>query len=459
MSAIPAAASYPLEREADVVLRDGATVHVRPVRAEDGPAMRVFFESVSPDSIWFRFFGAPNLDWATSWSVNVDYADRFGLVVESGNPRAIIAHAVYVRIDHERAEVAFLVADAWQARGISTILLAHLAEVAEQHGISTLFAQVLPHNYRMIQVFRESGFPVKLRSAPETLEIELPTSLSAAAVERFEERERIGAVAAVRSFLEPSSVAVIGASRRRGTIGGEILHNLLAAGFSGAVYAVNNKADVVQSLPAYRSVGDIPGGVELAVVAVPSEQVVGAARECAEAGVRSLLVISSGFAETGAEGAGRQHELLEVCRDAGIRVVGPNCLGVLNTSPRVRLNATFAPAGRRAGRGWVHVPERGPRDRDHRGGRVASGSDCRRSSRSETSPICPATTFSSTGSRTPTPSWRCSTSSHSATPGSSRASPAGCRPPSRSWRSRADGPPRAPARPRRIPARCCRPRT
>jgi acetate---CoA ligase (ADP-forming) len=343
MSATAAAARYPLEREADVVLRDGATVHVRPVRADDGPAMRAFFESVSPDSIWFRFFGTVNLDWATSWSVNVDYADRFGLVVESGNPRAIIAHAAYVRLDHERAEVAFLVADAWQARGISTILLAHLAEAAEQHGISTLFAQVLPHNYRMIDVFRESGFPVELRSAPDALEVELPTSLSTAAVERFEERERIGAVAAVRSFLEPSSVALIGASRRRGTIGGEILHNLLAAEFSGAVYAVNDKADVVQSLPAYRSVGDIPGEVELAIVAVPSEQVVQAARECAAAGVRSLLVISSGFAETGAEGAGRQHELLEVCRDAGIRIVGPNCLGVLNTSPRVRLNATFAP--------------------------------------------------------------------------------------------------------------------
>ena len=117
MSAIAAAARYPLEREADVVLRDGATVHVRPVRADDGPAMRAFFESVSPDSIWFRFFGTVNLDWATSWSVNVDYADRFGLVVESGNPRAIIAHAAYVRIDHERAEVAFLVADAWQGAG------------------------------------------------------------------------------------------------------------------------------------------------------------------------------------------------------------------------------------------------------------------------------------------------------------------------------------------------------
>ena len=134
MSAIPATARYPSERQADVVLRDGATVHVRPVRADDGPAMRAFLESISPDSIWFRFFGTPSLDWATTWAVNVDYADRFGLVVESGNPRAIIAHAAYVRIDDGRAEVAFLVADAWQGRGISTILLAHLAEVAEQHG-------------------------------------------------------------------------------------------------------------------------------------------------------------------------------------------------------------------------------------------------------------------------------------------------------------------------------------
>src|SRR5271165_196908 len=184
MTATPAAARYPFERQADVVLRDGATVHVRPVRADDGPAIPSFLESVSPDSIWFRFFGAANLDWATSWSVNVDYTDRFGLVVESGNPRAIIAHAAYVRIDHGRAEVAFLVADAWQGRGISTILLAHLAEVAEQNGFSTFFAQVLPQNHRMIDVFRESGFPVNLRSAPDAVEVELPTSLSAAAIER-----------------------------------------------------------------------------------------------------------------------------------------------------------------------------------------------------------------------------------------------------------------------------------
>jgi acetyl coenzyme A synthetase (ADP forming)-like protein len=334
--------AYPWEREADVTLRNGATMHVRPVRAEDGPAIHEFLEGLSIHSIGYRFFGAVDLDWATAWSVDVDYSDRFALVAEGGTPYGIVAHAAYVRIDATRAEVAFLVADAWQGRGISTILLAHLAEVAEHHGISTFVAEVLPQNHRMIDVFRQSGFPVELHSSPDALEIELPTSLSPAAIERFEERERIGAVAAVRSFLEPSSVVVIGASRHRGTIGGEILHNLLAAQFNGPVYAVNDKADVVQSLPAHPSMREIPDPVELAVIAVPAEHVVAAARDCAAAGVRALLVISSGFAEIGADGARRQRELVEVCRRAGMRIVGPNCLGALNTSPEVRLNATFA---------------------------------------------------------------------------------------------------------------------
>ena len=181
MSAILATARYPVERETDVVLHDGAALHLRPVRAEDGEAMRASLDSVSPDSISLRFFGTPDLNWATEWSVKVDYSDRFGLVVETGDPVAIVAHAAYTRIDCERAEVAFLVADGWQGRGISTILLAQLAEVAEQHGFSTLFAQMLPHNHRMINVFRERGLPVKLRSTPDAVEVELPAWLSVSA--------------------------------------------------------------------------------------------------------------------------------------------------------------------------------------------------------------------------------------------------------------------------------------
>jgi acetyl coenzyme A synthetase (ADP forming)-like protein len=342
-TAIASSFGYPGEREADIVLRDGSTLRVRPVRAADEDAIRTFLKGLSQESIGFRFFGAANLEWATRWSVDVDYADRFALIAETGAPLRVIAHAAYVRIDAERAEVAFLVDDHWQGRGISTILLAHLAGIAEQHGISTFRAEVMPANHRMIEVFRESGFPVDLRSTRDSIEIELPTSLSPHALARFQERERTAAVAAVEAFLSPHSVAVIGASRRRETIGGAVLHNLIAGEFNGPVYAVNDSAEVVQSLPAYRSVTEIPGPVDLGVVVLPAEHVVSAARECASIGVRALLVISAGFGEIGAEGEERQRELVEVCRDAGIRLVGPNCLGVLNTAADVRLNATFAP--------------------------------------------------------------------------------------------------------------------
>jgi acetyl coenzyme A synthetase (ADP forming)-like protein len=344
------AAPYPREHETDVMIRDGSTVHVRPIRVDDGPAIREFLEAISADSIAFRFFGTPNLDWAVSWSLDVDYADRFALIAESGTPAQIVAHAAYIRIDNERAEVAFLVANAWQGRGISTIMLAHLAEIAARRGIATFTAQVLPVNHRMIEVFRQSGFPIETRSTRDAIEVELPTSISSDAIARFEERERTAAVAAVRSFLAPKSVAVVGASRRRGTIGGEILANLAAGGFTGPIYPVNDRADVVQSLAAYRTLGDIPGAVELAVVVVPAEHVVGVARECAAIGVRALLVISAGFAETGGDGQHRQQELLAVCRSAGMRLIGPNCLGVLNTAREVGLNATFAPRQAPAGR-------------------------------------------------------------------------------------------------------------
>ena len=339
----PAAPSYPVNREAEIALRDGSTVHVRPVREGDRPAIRSFLEALSPRSIGFRFFGRPNLDWATDWSLDVDYADRFALIVESGMPRRIIAHAAYIRESAERAEVAFMVADDWQGKGISTVLLAQLAEVAEAHGISTFTAEVLPHNHKMIEVFRQSGFPVEMHSEPDAIAIELPTSLSLDARARFDERESTAAVAAVRNFLEPASVAVIGASRRRGTVGGEVLHNLLASQFAGPVYAVNPHADVVQSLPAYHSVTEVPGRIGLGVVVVPAVDVVDVARECATVGVPALLVISSGFGEAGEKGARRQRELLAVCRAAGMRLIGPNCMGVLNTAPDVSLNATFAP--------------------------------------------------------------------------------------------------------------------
>ena len=320
-----------------------------------------------------------------------------------------------------RAEVAFLVADAWQGHGIATLMLAHLAAAAQEHGIETFTAEVLPHNHRMIEVFRDSGFPVELHSSSEVLEIELPTSLSAGALERFERREQTAAVAAVQSFLCPRAVAVVGASRRRRTVGAEILRNLLVHGYTGTVYPVNSRARTVQGHRAYASVRELPERVDLAVVAVPAAQVVDVARDCGAAGVRALLVVSAGFAEVGAEGAARQDELLEVCRETGMRVVGPNCLGVLNTAPDVRLDATFAAGAplRAASASSPRAAGWGSRSSKPPG---ASASASPRSRRWATRPTSPATTCSSTGSRTRTPTWCCCTWSPSATRAGSPAS-------------------------------------
>jgi acetyl coenzyme A synthetase (ADP forming)-like protein len=338
-------AAYPEEREADVALRDGSTVHVRPVRSADRSVVREFLGHLSEDSRAFRFFsGAVNLDQAADWATDVDYAARYGLVATLGADRRVVGNASYGTADQGRAEVAFAIADELQGKGLGTILLAHLAEAASEAGIGLFVAEVLPTNHRMVEVFRESGFPVEISSVPGSILVEIPTSLSGEARERFEHRDHTAASAAVRHFLKPRSVAVIGASRDRGTVGGEVFHNLLETGFTGVVYPVNPAADVIQSVRAYPSIAEVPGDIDLAVVAVPSAAVTGVAEECAVKGVRSLVVVSAGFAEVGEEGQTRQRELVDICRGSGMRLIGPNCLGILNTSDEVRLNATFAPA-------------------------------------------------------------------------------------------------------------------
>jgi acetate---CoA ligase (ADP-forming) len=338
-------AAYPKEREVDVALRDGSTIRVRPVRSGDTPALRDFLGRLSETSRAFRFFSSgANLDQAAERGTDVDYETRYGLVALRGGNERVVGNASYVSSRADRAEVAFAIADDLQGKGLGTILLAHLAEAAAEVGIGLFEAEVLADNHRMVEVFRESGFPVETSSEPGSIHVELPTSLSAKAREHFENRDRIAAAAAVGRFLRPRAVAVIGASRERGTVGGEIFHNLLETGFEGVVYPVNPAADVVQSVRAYPSITEIPGEVDLAVIAVPSESVLRVARECSTQPVPALVVVSAGFAEVGSDGKERQRKLVDVCRDSGMRLVGPNCLGVLNTGPEVALNATFAPA-------------------------------------------------------------------------------------------------------------------
>jgi acetyl coenzyme A synthetase (ADP forming)-like protein len=335
------------ESGSDVVLRDGSTVHLRPTAPGDVEGVAGFLRALSEEARWFRFMGSGG---DATRAARELVAHGTGLLAIAGPDDEIVAHASFVPETADHAELAFAVADAWQRRGIATLLLAHLAQLAEAAGIVTLTAWVHPSNHRMLRVLRDSGFPVEVRSEPGAMQIVLPAQLGSDAHERFEERDRVGAVAAVRHVLAPSSIAVIGASRRRASVGGTVVRNLVAAGFAGPVYPVNPHAKTVAGRPAYPSVADVPGPVELAVIAVGAPAVLAAANACAIKGVRALVVLSAGFGEAGEEGKARQAELLHICRETGMRLVGPNCLGVLNTDPAVAMNATFAPGRPPAGR-------------------------------------------------------------------------------------------------------------
>jgi acetate---CoA ligase (ADP-forming) len=332
-------------READIVLRDGSTLHVRPARPDDEPALRSFFRGLSDQSRWFRFFGGGGehfLSDAARRSVSVEDG-TFSLVATAGPTGEIVGQGLYVPTRADHAEVALAVADAYQGRGLGTIFLAHLAGSAAANRIRVFDAEVLASNHRMLELVRESGFPVEVHPEPGQVRLTFPTSLTPEALARFDAREENATASALKLFFTPRSVAVIGASRRRGTVAGEVFHNLLVSGFPGPVYPVNRAAAVVQSVTAYPSVESVPGPVDLAVVAVPADDVVVTAEQCARKGVRALVVLSAGFGEVGDSGRRRQAELLRVCRASGMRLVGPNCMGLLNTDPATPLNATFAP--------------------------------------------------------------------------------------------------------------------
>ena len=337
-------AAYPAHREATVVLRDGSTLTIRPVRVEDAVELGRFFSTLSLESRVFRFFAAvANADSSIQRMVNVNYTSNYGLVAVAGAMAQIVGHAMYVEIAPRKAEMALAVADAYQGRGLGTILLGQLAEAAATAGFDMFEAVVRPENHRMLQMLRESGFPVHARSAPGEVHADLPTKIGPDGIRQFEDRERLAAVAAVTHLLAPRSVAVIGASRQAGSIGAAVVHNLVAYGYHGPLYPVNPAATEIEGVPSYPSVLAIPGDVEMAVVTVPAAVVATVARECAQKGVRGLVVISAGFAEAGPEGAGLQRELVEICRQACMRLVGPNCMGVINSAPEVSLDATFAP--------------------------------------------------------------------------------------------------------------------
>lgn len=333
-----------LSHAGDVVLRDGSTVHIRVMRPEDEAGLCALLTSLSEESRWLRFYCQQNsASLAAEAHREASLAQAFGLIASSGDDERVVGHAFYVAYEEQRAEVAFTIANDFQGRGLGTILLGQLAEVAAANGIKVFEAEVVAANHAMLRVFRASGFPIEVSANAGQLHVVFPTSFTDEARKQFERRDSIASVNALKLFFEPRAVAVIGASRQRGTIGGEIFHNLLNFGFKGPVYPINPSAAEIENVQAYASVEDIPGPVDLAVIVVPAAKVVEVATACARKGVKALVVISAGFSETGKEGKARQAELMNVCRGAGMRLIGPNCMGIANTNPEVLLDATFAP--------------------------------------------------------------------------------------------------------------------
>jgi acetyl coenzyme A synthetase (ADP forming)-like protein len=332
----------------DVILRDGSTLRLRPPVAEDAEALVEFFSGLSERSRYLRFHGFPSVGPKLVEPVlEPDWQERGALLGSLGG--RIVALANWVRLrDPRAAEIAFTVDDDYQGRGIGTRLLEQLAARASEAGIEEFVAEVLHENNAMLGVFRDAGFAVTRAAEGGELEIRFPIAPTGSVREQMATRDHVAVRASLEPFFQPRSVAVVGASKRRGAIGGELFRNILGGDFTGSVYPVNRKGDAVAGVHGYRTVTEIPEGIELAVICVPGEQVLAAAEDALAAGVRALVVISAGFAETGREGAERQEELLALVRAHGARLLGPNCLGI--ASSPVHLNATFAPRSFPAGK-------------------------------------------------------------------------------------------------------------
>jgi len=333
---------------AEEVLRDGGSIHIRAIRPDDRERLLNHFKGLSQQSIYYRFFGLKRTmtDDELVRMTQLDFVSHVGLVatLRDGSGERFIGVARYIRsADPTHAEVSFAVLDDHQGRGIGSVMLDHLSRIARSSGIVELEADVLGDNNRMLEVFSKSGFKVRRSSSSGVIHVTFPTEETELSIEAGSAREWFAAARSVGWILKPKSIAVIGASRDPGKIGGAIVANLKRFAFNGPIYAVNRTASEVQGLPGYRSVSAINAPIDLAVIAVPAEAVEAEIADCVRAGVHSAVIISSGFAEVSDAGRARQQRIFETVRQSGMRMVGPNCMGVLNTDPAVRLNATFAP--------------------------------------------------------------------------------------------------------------------
>lgn len=343
MTAAEVHVDYPAHWEADVLLQDGRAARIRPALPDDVPLFLAFYERVSAESKYMRFLSPRpaltqrDLDRFT----RVDHDTQVVFFVTLGGH--IIGTGSYDRVGQQEAEVAFLVEDSQHGRGVGALLLEHLAQAGRERGLHRFVAEVLPENGRMIRTFRAAGYHVAVGFAQGLMRFEFPIQPTETSLTVMRDREHRAEARSMERFFVAHTVAVIGASRRPATIGWRLVSNLVVGGFTGRIYVVNPSADAVLGMPAYPTVRDVPDRVDLAIVAVPAEAVQAVVQDCAAKGVHGLVVISSGFGDAGAVGRQRQEALLEVVRASGMRLVGPNCLGVINTAEESALNASLSP--------------------------------------------------------------------------------------------------------------------
>ncbi len=342
------------------MLKDGSTVELRPIKATDRDALDAFHKRQSQESIYFRFFRyRPELsDKELDYFTQVDYEDRMAFVALLG--QELVAVARYERwSERSEAEVAFFVDDDHHGKGLGTLMLEYLAAAAREAGLTGFTASVLAENYRMLGVFRSAGFEVSTRFADGVIEVDIGIDVTGEASTAIADRHRLARARSVARLLQPDSVAVIGAGSRPGNVGHEVVRSLVGATgappFSGTVLAVNPNADEILGLPAHPTVIEAAastedGEIDLAVVAVRAELVERVVGQCAEAGVGGLLVISAGFGETDARGREREAHLVDLARDNGMRLIGPNAFGLVNNDPEVSLTALYHRVDTTAGR-------------------------------------------------------------------------------------------------------------
>ena len=343
-------AEYPSDFEFDLLLRDGEVVQMRPIRPEDLELEQDFITRVGPQSLYYRFFKAKRelSPEELRYFTNVDYDDRMAFIVLDGDDMVAVGRydalpGKTARDGGRVAEVAFLVQDDRQGRGIGSRLLQHLTVYARLKGISEFEATVLAENHGMLRMFRGSGYTLHRQLDGGVYSVEFPIEYSLEAREAEWEHEKRATTASLMPILYPASIAVVGASRDADSIGGRLMENLLMRGFTGPVYPVNPSAEFVHSVRAYDSVLDIPDSVDLAFIVVPARIVPAVLEQCGEKGVRGVVVISAGFGETGEDGEQVERRLRAIARKNGMRLVGPNCMGVLNTDSKIIMDGQFGP--------------------------------------------------------------------------------------------------------------------